>query len=264
MRLFKRTIFIAILSISLMACIDVEPESTEPEATQTFAPPPTLATPVTETVVANEIAAAPTLTLTPVIPPTQNVVEADAYPEPEEEDPSAYPYPGPTDADLPTAEPPAEPEPSDDSSYLPVVSISEPTPEPPTSTPEPSPTPTATPTPIPTLDFAAVRADMNARGLEMATAKIGFHIGPGGNRNGLEVYMRRLDEAGVPFFLKTVGDAGPLFEAQEMMKASGVPHVLVYRYASSEHDTPNYSLAPAAAAQQHWDLHMERWPPELD
>ncbi|MEM8859812.1 MAG: hypothetical protein AAGD96_15905, partial [Chloroflexota bacterium] len=190
--------------------------------------------------------------------------EADAYPEPEEEDPSPYPYPGPTDVDLPTAEPTAVPEPSDDSSYLPVVSISEPTLEPPTSTPEPSPTPTATPTPIPTLDFAAVRTDMNARGFEMATAKIGFHIGPGGNRNGLEVYMRRLDEAGVPFFLKTVGDAGPLFEAQEMMKASGVPHVLVYRYASSEHDTPNYSLAPAAAAQQHWDLHMERWPPELD
>ena len=262
MRLITHTICIAILALGLFACVDIEPESSEPESTQTFAPAPTLITEVVETVIVDEIAVAPTSSPTPTIPPTPNMAEADGYPPPTDEVPTAYPYPGPAETQLPTVD--ATVEPDDESSYLPIVSFSEPTPEPPTSTPLPSPTPTATPTPIPTLDFAAVRADMNARGYAMATAKIGFHIGPGGNREGLDVYMRRLDEAGVPFFLKTVGDAGPLFEAQEMMKASGVPHVLVYRYASSQHDIPDYSLPPVLSAQQHWQLHMEKWPPELD
>ena len=264
MRLFKYTFFIAIFSLSLFACVDVRPESTDPEPTETFAPAPTL---LTETAVINEIAAAPTETATvassPTIPPTPNGVAEDNYPAPPAPDnPTAYPYPEPVATNTPSQIETVEP--GDGDTYLPVVSIPEPPIVPPTNTPVPSPTPTATPTPIPTLDFTAVRADMLARGVELATAKIGFHIGPGGNRTGLDVYMKRLDEAGVPFFLKSVGDAGPLFEAQEMMKASGVPHVLVYRYASSEHDTPNYALSPAAAAQQHWALHMERWPPELD
>ena len=134
----------------------------------------------------------------------------------------------------------------------------------PTETPLPPPTATNTPTPIPTLDFASIRSQMNGRGVELVTAKIGFHTGPGGNRDGFGEYMRRLDEAGVPFFLKSVSDTAALLEAQQLSEASGVPHVLVYRWASTGYDVPDYTLSPAAAAQKHWDLHMEKWPPELD
>ncbi|MDJ0757684.1 MAG: hypothetical protein QNJ45_29385 [Ardenticatenaceae bacterium] len=148
--------------------------------------------------------------------------------------------------------------------YVPLISSNEmPTA---TAVPDvpPSPTPVPTPTPIPTLDFAALRQDLQAQGQDLATAKIGFHVGGGGNRNGLGEWMQRLDEAGVPFFLKSVADAGPLFEAQNLVKTSGVPHVLVYRFSGDEYDTPNYDLPPAQAAAEHWDRHMEVWPPELD
>jgi len=46
-----------------------------------------------------------------------------------------------------------------------------------------------------------------------------------------------------------------------MMKKSGVPHVLVYRAVG---DLPNYNLSPQEAASQHWILHRDQFPPELD
>ena len=146
--------------------------------------------------------------------------------------------------------------------YLPLVEgADEPTA---TTTPLPTVTPMPTATPIPTLDFTAVAADLSGQGLALSPNKIGFHIGVGGNRDGLGEWMRRLDEAGVPMFLKTVSDAGPLFEAQEMMKVSGVPHVLVFRHSGDLYDVPDYSLPPAEAARQHWARHLAVWPPELD
>ncbi len=131
----------------------------------------------------------------------------------------------------------------------------------PTQTPVPSVTPTPSPTPYPTVDFAAVRADLQAGGQDLAYAKIGFHLSVGGNRMGLGEWMRRLDEAGVPFFLKSVGDAGPLYEAQQIAAASGVPHTLVFR---SHGDVPDYNLTPAEAARRHWEYHRDLFPPELD
>ena len=86
-----------------------------------------------------------------------------------------------------------------------------------------------TPTPVPTLDFAAIKADLAAQGLDIAYTKIGFHTGVGGNSEGLDVWMRELDAAGVPFFLKSADNAEPIYIAQEMMRKSGVPHTLVYR-----------------------------------
>ncbi|WP_420643864.1 hypothetical protein [Candidatus Leptofilum sp.] len=134
---------------------------------------------------------------------------------------------------------------------------------PPTNTPLPSPTP------IPTVDFTAVRAELAAQSLTLAPIKIGFHTGIGGNSEGLEAWMRALDAAGIPFFLKSVDNAQPLFVAQEIRRQSGVPHVLVYRRASlggSNYDwnVPNYSLPAAQAAEIHWQMHRDAFPPELD
>lgn len=131
----------------------------------------------------------------------------------------------------------------------------------------PSPTPTFTPTPIPTLDFPAIRSQLQNQGLALAPVKIGFHVGLGGNAAGLEEWMRRLDEAGVPFFLKSVDNAQPILFAQELRRQSGVPHVLVYRKAAGgdyNWDVPDYSLPPAEAAAAHWQMHRDAFPPELD
>ena len=76
--------------------------------------------------------------------------------------------------------------------------------------------------------------------------------------------MHRLDAAGVPFFIKSADDAGPLVEAQQILRGSQVPHTLVYRRSGNEYDTPKYDLPPEEAARDHWQLHMEAFPPELD
>ena len=132
----------------------------------------------------------------------------------------------------------------------------------------PTATPTATntplPTPTPTIDFNAVRAGLQAQGQDLGFVKIGFHVGPGGNRTGLGDWMNRLDAAGVPFFLKSVDDSGALVEAQNIVARSGIDHTLVYRKSGDEFDTPDYSLPPRQAAEVHWALHLSVFPPELD
>jgi hypothetical protein len=175
---------------------------------------------------------------------------------------TAGPYPAATP--LPTAGTTATPgtiiRPGDETAFLPflpghpVVS--------PTSTPQPTNTPQ--PTPTPTIDFAAVRQNLLAQGHELGFVKIGFHLSVGGNITGLDTWMQRLDAAGVPFFLKSADNAGPIFEAQELAKKSGVPHTLVYRRSGNQYDVPNYSLSPQEAARQHWQAHTIIFPPELD
>ncbi|MCA9979581.1 MAG: hypothetical protein KDD89_02065 [Anaerolineales bacterium] len=222
----------------------------------------------------------PTATAVPPAPAllTPNPTAETAYPPPSNPTtPAATSYPAPPTA---TPIPPATPPPSGYPAYpggesgsaalfLPLVGV-------PsdvvaatdvatiTPTPLPTDTPSPTPTPIPTIDFTAVQADLRAQGQELGYSKLGFHIGVGGNREGLDEFMRRHNEAGLPFFLKSVGDAGPLFEAQQAMAENGLPHTLVFRQAGNEFDTPNYDLPPAEAAQRHWETHLAVWPPELD
>lgn len=167
---------------------------------------------------------------------------------------------------VPTA-PPSNPtaEPKPDPLYLPLIGAAEPT----TATPAAvaaadTPAPLPSPTPIPTLDFSALRTSLQAQGQTLQTVKMGFHTSLGGNQEGLTDWMSRLDEAGVPFFLKSVDNAEPLFRAQEMMAQSGVPHTLVYRRTGNGYDVPRYDLPPAEAAQLHWQLHRDVFPPELD
>jgi len=130
--------------------------------------------------------------------------------------------------------------------------------------PTPTPTETPAPTATPTIDFKAVLAQLQSEGHDLGFAKIGFHAGGGGNRNGIGDWMRRLDAAGVPFFIKSADDAGPLVEAQQILRGSQVPHTLIYRRSGNEYDTPKYDLPPEEAARDHWQLHMDAFPPELD
>lgn len=154
---------------------------------------------------------------------------------------------------------------------------------------DPTPTVTATPTasPMPTLgdplppptvvvaippiDFAAARATSQAQGLDIAFTKIGFHTGPGGNATGLGEWMRRLNDAGVPFFLKSADAAGPLFEAQQIMKANEaagreIPHTLVFRLSDAKYEAPFYNtaLSPEDAAAVSWQLNRDNVPSELE
>lgn len=93
---------------------------------------------------------------------------------------------------------------------------------------------------------------------------MGFHTSVGGNQAGLDDWMQQLDAAGVPFFLKSVDNAEPLYAAQQLIQAGGVPHTLVYRRSGGDYDVPNYDLPPAQAAQIHWQKHKAAFPPELD
>ncbi|MEM7332156.1 MAG: hypothetical protein AAF490_08690 [Chloroflexota bacterium] len=149
--------------------------------------------------------------------------------------------------------------------YFPIVSGEDtpPTPIPPPPTAVPLPTAT----PVPSLDFTAVAQELAANGQELAYVKVGFHVGVGGNSDGLDEWMLALDAAGVPFFLKSVDNAQPILFAQQLMRQSGVPHVLVYRKTGKneyDYDVPNYDLSPQQAAEIHWNAHISNFPPELD
>ncbi len=136
------------------------------------------------------------------------------------------------------------------------------TPEPPTTTPDPATLINVSPTPIRVVDFAAVAAELAARDEVLVYNKIGFHVTFLEHSDQLDGWMQRLDAEGVPFFLKSVDNAEPLYKAQELMKVSGVPHTLVYR--STLYDVPDYNLDPVAAAESYWELEKAIWPPELD
>lgn len=116
----------------------------------------------------------------------------------------------------------------------------------------------------PPIDFDAERIELEAQGLRLTFNKIGFHAGDRGRWADLVDMMVALDAAGVPFFLKSTDNAQPLYIAQELMKASGVPHTLVYRRVSGVDNVPNYDADPRGAAEYHWAQHKAIFPPELD
>jgi hypothetical protein len=100
--------------------------------------------------------------------------------------------------------------------------------------------------------------------------KIGFHVGPGGNSQGLGDWERSLDSAGIPFCLKSADHYGPLFEAANLAKTSGLAHALAFRLTTRgqndgfDYDVPNYDLAPQEAAVRHWQRTLQKLPPEFD
>ena len=151
----------------------------------------------------------------------------------------------------------------------------------PTPTPTPSPTPPTTlgpplppPTPVvavPPIDFDAAREAAQAKGLDLAHVKIGFHTGPGGNHTGIGDYFRKLNDAGVPIFLKSVDDPGKILELQQIMSANRaadrfVPHTMVYRLTDARYEDPfyNYATSPEQAAAISWELNRSNWSTSLD
>ncbi|MCP4423899.1 MAG: hypothetical protein GY803_05350 [Chloroflexi bacterium] len=120
--------------------------------------------------------------------------------------------------------------------------------------------------PTPSPPEAAPAAAFSGSRPETVYPKIGFHVGTSGTEQGLGDWMKALDAAGVPFFLKSADAAGALFEAQELAEASGVPHTLVYRRSGDGEgfELPNYNINPVQAAREHWERHVAAWPPELD
>ncbi|HLB63209.1 MAG TPA: hypothetical protein VJJ46_00085, partial [Anaerolineales bacterium] len=112
------------------------------------------------------------------------------------------------------------------------------------------------------IDFRAIRAQLNQQGRDLAFVKIGFHVGPGGNRTGLGTWEACLDAAGVPFFLKSVDDAGAIVEGLRYRLQSGVPHVLVFRRSGGIYDVPPEYYAsprpsPQLVAEAHWQRHRD-------
>lgn len=224
----------------------------------------------------------PAITGTPQ-PEMGEALEA-AYPAPSDE---AYPvlpsetpvtlgvYPPADDGLSPTPETLPDGSGTPASVFFPMIGEGRPPTVTPTATPPPSPTVAPSPTPEPTslsalaeptpiavVDFAAIRDNLAGNGQELAYNKIGFHVTFLEDRDELDGWMQRLDQEGVPFFLKSVDNAEPIYRAQELMKASGVPHTLVYR--STRHDVPDYNLPPEQAAEMDWAAETAIWPPELD
>lgn len=101
----------------------------------------------------------------------------------------------------------------------------------------------------------------------MTYQKIGFHCGPAGNHNGIGDYMRRLDDAGRPFVIKSVDHYGHCYEATQYSNAE---HVIVFRLTTHgqndgfDYDVPDYSVSPRAAARRHWAKTLAALPPEFD
>lgn len=102
--------------------------------------------------------------------------------------------------------------------------------------------------------------------------KIGFHTSVGGNPTGIGDWMKRLDAAGIPFFIKATDSMTGLFEAQALVRQGepGSPaHTAVFRRSvgklgTHKYDVPDYTKAPEAAASEHWQKHEAEFPPELD
>lgn len=60
----------------------------------------------------------------------------------------------------------------------------------------------------------------------MAKSKIGFHTGPGGIKQGLGDWERKLNKAGQAFGVKAVDEYGPIFEALHIGRENGVENWL--------------------------------------
>ncbi|MCP4363133.1 MAG: hypothetical protein GY796_34460 [Chloroflexi bacterium] len=82
----------------------------------------------------------------------------------------------------------------------------------------------------------------------MANSKIGFHTGPGGNKNGLGLWERACNDAGIPFGLKAADHYGPLVEALQVGRERNVENWLGFRFTKAagrmSRETPNYDVDP--------------------
>ncbi len=248
--------FLLLIGLVISACNSDKPVNPD-TPTVTIAEQGLVDTAVFTATPNNEMPPVPTLAL----PITESQSSDSAYPGSESfrDTPLPEGYPGnltATPQSIPN--PQTTPDPSKSGAnivYMPISSSQGASPVPPVVAAE------ATATAVPALDFEAIRNDLQANGQDIGFVKMGFHVTLHENRDILDEWMQNLDAAGVPVFIKTVDNAEPLYRAQELMKASGVPHTLVYR---STGGVPLYELPPQQAAQLHWEEHRDKFPPELD
>lgn len=103
----------------------------------------------------------------------------------------------------------------------------------------------------------------------MANSIIGFHYSSGGNKGGTGAWITNANSKGIPVGLKGTDDAGLCFEGQEKGQAYGVENHLVYRVSTAgqnngvQYDVPDYLKSPLAAAQEHFNKTVVKWPVEL-
>ena len=252
-------LLLAILLTFAGGCVPPAPEANEP--TQTLLPTPEQEPPATD---AAEEAYPPPFAAYPKPATPAAESQATAYPPPES--------PTPAEPFVDTMEPATGDPLTPVAIYFPVIGLeltpaitASPT-TPPTeaaaiAAPETLPA-TPTPSSVEPIDFDAAREELARQSRDLVYNKIGFHVTFLEDREELDTYMTQLDSHGVPFFLKSVDNAEPLFKAQELMKAGGVDHTLVYR--STAFDVPNYDQPPEEAAELEWESEKALWPPELD
>ncbi|MEM7336343.1 MAG: NBR1-Ig-like domain-containing protein, partial [Chloroflexota bacterium] len=141
------------------------------------------------------------------------------------------------------------------------------------SSPQPSDDGAKSFSPAPVLENAA--GSNEAKKKTKVFSKIGFHTGPGGNPSGIGDWMRAYDSRRIPFMIKSVDSYGPVFEASELAKKSGVEHLLVYRLSTVgqshryDYDVPPYKDPkfrndPEGGAVKHWRETKKALPPEFD
>jgi uncharacterized protein YgiM (DUF1202 family) len=102
----------------------------------------------------------------------------------------------------------------------------------------------------------------------MAKAKLGFHTGPGGMKDGLGAWMRALNSAGIPFGLKAADEYGPLFEAVNVGRQHNVANWLGFRFSRAadriSREVPDYNVAPWEDAPLLCHELLDKLPPEFD
>ena len=102
----------------------------------------------------------------------------------------------------------------------------------------------------------------------MAFSKIGFHVGVGGNHDGLADWMRRINGKGRAFGLKSTDSYGQLGEALTIGREHGVSNWLVYRSTKAarrvSRETPIYTKAPVEDAVDLCGEVLSQLPPEFD
>lgn len=102
----------------------------------------------------------------------------------------------------------------------------------------------------------------------MAHSKIGFHVGVGGNHDGLGDWMRRINKAGYSFGLKSIDSYGQLGEALQVGRQYGISNWLIYRMAKASgkvsRETPIYTNAPQQDAIDLCREVISKLPPEFD
>ena len=91
--------------------------------------------------------------------------------------------------------------------------------------------------------------------------KIGFDAVGSKLTSSLRQWMEKLDEAGIPFFVRATDNTAVLTRAQTLITNSQVPHTLVYAAPEAAID---YSQPAKMAAHIHWQTQKAGLPQKLD